>query len=254
MQWFRVYNEILDDPKIAKMDGETFRCFIYLLAVVSEQETEGVLEMSVEDVAWRLRVSQDMLSQSITYMVNNKIIKKEKNKIIIINWSKRQFSSDDVSTRVKRFRKKQRNVTGNVTCNVIDTDTDTDTDTEKKFSYTQEFETFWKAYPKKSGSKKAASDSWKKLNGNKPPIETILTAIKNQKIWRETAKTGDFRPEWKDPERWIKNRMWEVELSEDPQTETTRSLFKKCPSCGGKVTDADLVDGGCWNCRAGVTT
>ena len=32
MQWFRVYNEILDDPKIAKMDGDTFRCFFYLLA------------------------------------------------------------------------------------------------------------------------------------------------------------------------------------------------------------------------------
>jgi len=115
-----------------------------------------------------------------------------------------------------------------------------------------EFEIFWKAYPKKTGSKKAAFDNWKKLNGDKPNIETILTAIKTQRLWRENA-AGEFRPEWKDPERWIKGRMWEVEISEGQSSKTSPPpLIVSCPSCGGRVTRSDLTETGCVNCRAGI--
>ena len=85
------------------------------------------------------------------------------------------------------------------------------------FSYSPDFETFWKNYPKKSGSKKTAYDNWNKLNGDKPEIETILKAIQTQKDWRHNARDGDFRPEWKDPERWIKGRMWEAEVGAAPE-------------------------------------
>lgn len=83
--------------------------------------------------------------------------------------------------------------------------------------YTPDFLEFWKAYPKKSGSKKVAFDYWKKLNGDKPPMEIILSAIEKQKAWRQNARDGDFRPEWKDAERWIKCRMWEFEVEENTE-------------------------------------
>jgi len=83
---------------------------------------------------------------------------------------------------------------------------------ERDILCVSEFEQFWKAYPKRSGSKKAALDNWKKLNGQKPELAVILTAIKAQIEWRQNAN-GEFRPEWKDPERWIKNRMWEAETT-----------------------------------------
>jgi hypothetical protein len=83
----------------------------------------------------------------------------------------------------------------------------------KNNKYSLDFLSFWKAYPKKSGSKKIAFDNWNKLNGEKPEIEIVLKAIQDQIIWRKEA--GDkFRPEWKDPERWIKGKMWEAELGE----------------------------------------
>lgn len=79
-------------------------------------------------------------------------------------------------------------------------------------SYSDEFLTFWNAYPKRSGSKKAAFENWKRLNGNRPDIDIILQAITKQTEWRNKAGPDEFRPEWKDPERWIKNRMWESEF------------------------------------------
>ena len=84
--------------------------------------------------------------------------------------------------------------------------------TTKEKKTREDFEIFWKAYPKKSGSKSESLKQWGKLNGTRPSIEIILEAIRKQIEWREAAKPGEFRPEWKDPERWIKGKMWESEV------------------------------------------
>jgi hypothetical protein len=49
------------------------------------------------------------------------------------DWDEHQFESDDINQRVRKFRDKKRNVSGNVTCNdyVTPSDTDSDTDTEQ---------------------------------------------------------------------------------------------------------------------------
>ena len=130
MQWFRVYNEILDDPKVAKMDGETFRCFIYLLAISSEKETNGIINMSISDISWRIRVPINTLEAAIAYFLDNNILTKENGLFVITNWKKRQFASDNVGQRVKRYREKQGNVSSNVSSNVIEAEAEADTDTE----------------------------------------------------------------------------------------------------------------------------
>lgn len=107
-------------------------------------------------------------------------------------------------------------------------DKDKDKDKKKKKEhYAFEFEKFWQAYPKKSGSKKAAFDIWRKLNGERPDIETILHAITIQTEWRARASPGEFRPEWKDPERWIKNRMWEAEMTETREEDSIEKWLKQ---------------------------
>jgi len=62
----------------------------------------------------------------------------------------------------------------------------------KRNIYTPNYEVFWKEYPKKSSSKKAAFDQWNKLNGNRPTIETIIEAIKNKSSGEETHRPGNF--------------------------------------------------------------
>ena len=81
-------------------------------------------------------------------------------------------------------------------------------------SYSEDFLTFWKMYPKRSGSKKAAWENWRKIGSERPDISLILGAIEKQIEWRDAAGPSDFRPEWKDPERWIKAKMWEAEVGE----------------------------------------
>jgi uncharacterized protein YdaU (DUF1376 family) len=70
------------------------------------------------------------------------------------------------------------------------------------------FLAFWNAYPKKAGKGNALKE-WKRA---KPELSTVLSAIAAQVAWRASATRGEFRPPWKDPERWIKAGCWNDEV------------------------------------------
>ena len=74
----------------------------------------------------------------------------------------------------------------------------------------KEFIIFWNAYPQKK-EKQYAAKIWKKLDGSRPSLDFILSAIKKQKEWRENAN-GEFRPEWKNPSTWLNRGCWDDEL------------------------------------------
>lgn len=110
MKWFRLYNEIIDDPKIAKMTPKMFKVFIFLLCLASEVEQNGVIPFSRKDLSWRLRMPIREINthinglKELNILVDNPVLS-------LINWDKRQFASDSSKERVKRYRKKQCNVT-----------------------------------------------------------------------------------------------------------------------------------------------
>jgi hypothetical protein len=218
MKWFRLWVDILDDHKIAQLSDYEFRTFIFLLACASEEDAlNGTLTRLLPDINRRCRRRIDWLNKAFETFQRLGLVEISSEGIITItNWNKRQFQTDDSYKRVKKHREKQavRNVS--VTVNETPPDTDTDTDTDKKKVkrnvYSSEFETFWMAYPKRSGSKSESWKNWEKLNGERPDIEIILAAIESQITWRKNSN-GEFRPEWKDPERWIKGKMWEVDLT-----------------------------------------
>jgi hypothetical protein len=106
LRWFRMYSEILDDPKVARMTDSQFRIFTYLLAVASECDREGCIQLTVKDLAWRMRCPEDKLSDALEHLCEAGIIAKHENEFQVVNWRKRQFRSDNVTGRTKRFRER----------------------------------------------------------------------------------------------------------------------------------------------------
>jgi len=79
----------------------------------------------------------------------------------------------------------------------------------KKKPYTVDFETFYKAYPKKKAPD-SAWKSWKKRNGDRPPIEVILRAIEIQKESNQWKKDGgQYIPH---PATWLNQGRWDDEV------------------------------------------
>lgn len=93
--------------------------------------------------------------------------------------------------------------------NDTDNDTKSNEDTVKKTTLDDtRFESFWKAYPKKSGKKKA-QESWKRIKVTEELYQKILSAIEQAKIsdqWKRD--NGQFIPF---PATWINQGRWDDE-------------------------------------------
>ena len=128
MKWFRLYDELIDDPKIMEMTNSTFRVFIYLLCLANKGHTRGIVRLYNKDkdlrktLKRRLRMHHKSVYTALVELEEMNIITCNGDEIQINKWGKRQFKSDDVTARVKRFR--------NVTETPPETDTDTETETD----------------------------------------------------------------------------------------------------------------------------
>lgn len=81
-------------------------------------------------------------------------------------------------------------------------------------TFTDDFISFWKSYPKKTG-KKAAWKAWKAAR-DKPPISEILTAISRQRQTEQWQKeNGQYIP---NPATWINQGRWADEVEAEPES------------------------------------
>lgn len=140
MKWFRFYSGALDDPKVQRLPPELFKGWVNLLCLANEGSPRGTLP-SIEDIAFRLRISEEEAVALITALRSRGLIDEAAGTFHPHNWDGRQRRSDNVTERVQKHREKRtspegrnvpRNVTGNVTRNTPDTDTEADTDTEQR--------------------------------------------------------------------------------------------------------------------------
>jgi uncharacterized protein YdaU (DUF1376 family) len=80
---------------------------------------------------------------------------------------------------------------------------------KKGTTYTEDFLYFWNAYPKKVG-RDAAWKKWKSMNGTRPKIEELLTAIKKQEKSEQWKKeNGQYIP---NPSTWLNQGRWADEV------------------------------------------
>ena len=134
MEWLRLYVDVIDDPKIQKMTPTTYQLFTFMLCLSKVEEKNGVVNLSDKEIAWRLRRPVLQVTRAISDLVDLSILVRKNNGIEFLNWSKRQYKSDDVNARVKRYRLKSETLhetlheTGQ---NRTDTEQNR-TDTEKK--------------------------------------------------------------------------------------------------------------------------
>ena len=135
--WFKLYHEILDDPKMGQISDRLYRRCIELFALAGDYDQDGLLP-EIEDIAWRLRLPVDELIKDIADLQALNIITSNDDGLVVTNFSKRQEPIPGAE-RVKSFRERKRkeqyygNEPGNddVTYRYTDTDIDIDTEVEE---------------------------------------------------------------------------------------------------------------------------
>lgn len=113
--WFRFYDDAVNDPKIIELPDDLFRAWVNVLCIAAKND--GVLP-DMKHVAVVLRVKPTKAALLLTRLVSAGLIDNHNGIFAPHNWQGRQFKSDDSGPRVKKHREKLRNAQGNASCNV----------------------------------------------------------------------------------------------------------------------------------------
>jgi hypothetical protein len=130
-QWFRAYEETLDDPKVQLLDPPLFKAWFNLLCLAS---LNGGVLPAMAHIAFRLRMPVLQAELTVSALIESGLFDQRDDGLIEPhNWNGRQYKSDVSTERVQRFRKRQRNAARNVSPAVSETppDSDSDSETEK---------------------------------------------------------------------------------------------------------------------------
>jgi hypothetical protein len=117
--WFKMVNEILDDPKIARMSDGLFRAFVLLLAAANEAGEDGRLP-ELDNMSWRMRIPAADLQGHLDSLTALGCSHKDKRgRWWMTNFARRQAPATPAERQAHRrelaSRGESRNVTANVT-------------------------------------------------------------------------------------------------------------------------------------------
>jgi len=215
--WFRWHDGTVRDGKfqIAAKIAELPVCTVIgvwasLLEDASTSDPRGVTSRGVDYHSLFLNISSDEIGTVWNALERVGVIKSVDTHFAIVQWQKRQFETDvkDPTAAARKDKWKQRHKKNGTARNGLERfgTPDTDSDTEKKDSCSNEFERFWKAYPRRIGKKVAEKALAKALR--ETSIETITGALARQiPLWTEPK----FIPH---PATWLNAGRWADDLPE----------------------------------------
>lgn len=107
IKWLRLYDDLLDDPKVQRLEPHLFKAWINLLCLANKSETRGLLP-PLADIAWRLRMSEEEADKILDALTAAGLIDEVNGHRVPHNWGERQKPSDDGNKRVAEWRERQK--------------------------------------------------------------------------------------------------------------------------------------------------
>lgn len=116
--WFRFYQSALDDPRVQRLPGDTFKAWVNLLCLTSK--SGGVLP-PIEDIAFSLRTTELEADLVIQQLLKAQLLERKGGALVPVDWHDRQFLDKTNAQRQRAFRdrKKARNALHNGNDNTL---------------------------------------------------------------------------------------------------------------------------------------
>jgi hypothetical protein len=121
-RWFRVYEEMLHDPKVQCLPAATYKAWMNLLCVASKHD--GVLP-DIRALTFLLQMDARRIRILLADLEARTLLDRIGDTLAPHGWATRQYRGDLSTERVKRFRNARRAVSGTAP------ETEAETETEK---------------------------------------------------------------------------------------------------------------------------
>lgn len=112
MPWFRMYHEMIDDPKIGTLSDAEHRLWVELLCLACRAGKKGDTALTVKEIGWQLRrESTGNVSETLQELLHRGLVELNPNgngkeTVFITKWKVRQYQSDSSTARVRKHREK----------------------------------------------------------------------------------------------------------------------------------------------------
>jgi hypothetical protein len=116
--WFRAWDEMLTDPKMRDLTDAQWGIWLKLLCLANQQSQRGLIiienshKHSMSTIASLLNTRSDKLATNLRLFSDKNMVEydmqEESGYVLISNWNKRQFASDDVTARVLKHKERKR--------------------------------------------------------------------------------------------------------------------------------------------------
>ena len=201
-RWFRMYDEVVDHPKVQRLSDGAFRAWVNLMCLASRGE--GRISGDLGDLGFALRKPRARVRELLDALVQAELLDVEGEAYRPHDWKDHQYESDLSSERVKRFRGRSRN--GDETPPESETESETDSETESQSA----FEEFWKAYdPPKAARKPEARQAWTASADIRPPQADLLRAVAAYRAWVAGQSAAQKRAyPMQHPSTWLRGEVW----------------------------------------------
>lgn len=122
MQWFRMWHDTIDDEKLLTLTFEQRWLWLVLLTLASRSPDRGILlssenlPYSVEGIARKAHLKPNLVAKSLEKFSSDayRMVRlRDDGAWEVINWGKRQFSSDRSTSRVRQYRERMAQTKGN---------------------------------------------------------------------------------------------------------------------------------------------
>lgn len=209
--WFRMYAEFAHDPKVQMLPEVMQRRYVMLMCM---RCSNALVTLQEDEIAFHLRIDAAQLEETKALFLAKGFIDEAWE---LLNWEKRQFSSDTSAQRVAKHRAAKKAAeeaarNGHVTLpqqksNALDTDTDTDTDTEEK----RRAKATSKAEAKATASRlpadwSASADDIEFCKAERPDLVPAQTEQRFRDYWIAQPGVKGRKADWPATWRnWVRN-------------------------------------------------
>lgn len=231
-RWWRAYDECVDDEKLLLLSDKQHRVWFNLLCLASKNN--GRLP-TMEVICLKLRMSETKVLAFIEELKERNLLDEIDGEIEPHNWNGRQYKSDVSTERVQRHRERKRNVSVTTPENRVQ-----NTESEKKeesragrlgdrTAGDQEFEEFWKAYPKREGPnpKAEARKAFSALMKRGVNPASIVAAVKKFAVAERATIGTRFLPH---ASTWLRGQRFEDYLGPPPTAGPPQPPAQNLPS------------------------
>jgi hypothetical protein len=186
-QWFRMYHEFADDPKVQRLSEVDQRRYVMLLCLRCKSDyVTSRQRHSDEDVTFALRISDDEWQKTKVVLMQKELIDEHNEPV---NWDKRQYPSDSSAARTRAYRERLK-TSENVTVtsqkrhsDALETETETETETEEIKEKNNKKESPKILLSEFGVEGQLADDFIKHRNSKKAPItKTVLSGFNREAI------------------------------------------------------------------------